>query len=52
MPKYLVSGKDHRDRRVTEAVSAPNADEAVRRFSARGFVDVVLHSDEVIAHLF
>src|SRR5262249_51240569 len=30
----------------------PNADEAVRRFSARGFVDVVLHSDEVIAHLF
>jgi tetratricopeptide (TPR) repeat protein len=52
MPKYLVSGKDHRDRRVTEAVSALNADEAVRRFTSRGFVDVVLHSDEVIAHLF
>jgi tetratricopeptide (TPR) repeat protein len=52
MPKYLVSGKDYRDHRVTAAVNAPNADEAVRRFSARGFVDVTLHSDEVIAHLF
>jgi hypothetical protein len=52
MPKYLVSGKDHRDHRVTAAVNAPNADEAVRRFAARGFIDVTLHSDEVIAHLF
>src|SRR4051812_18623171 len=52
MPKYLVSGKDHRDRRATEAVAAPNSDEAVRRFAARGYTDVVLHSDEVIAHLF
>jgi tetratricopeptide (TPR) repeat protein len=50
--KYLVSGKDDRDRSVTEVVSAPNTDEAVRRFKARGFTDVVLHSDEVIGHLF
>lgn len=52
MPKYLVSGIDHRERSTTEVVSAPNADEAVRRFAARGFSNVVLHSDEVIAHLF
>jgi tetratricopeptide (TPR) repeat protein len=52
MPKYLVSGKDHRDKRVTEVVGAPSSDEAVRRFTACGFTDVVLHSDEVIAHLF
>jgi tetratricopeptide (TPR) repeat protein len=52
MPKYLISGKDHRDHPVTEAVSAPSADEAVRRFKALGHVDVVLHSDEVMGHLF
>src|SRR5438045_1878867 len=52
MPKYLLTGKDHRDRLVTEVVAAPNADEAVRRFSSRGYVDVVLHSDEVLGHLF
>ena len=52
MPKYLVSGKDDRDRSVTEVVSAPSTDEAVRRFKARGYSDVVLHSDEVIGHLF
>ncbi len=52
MPKYLISGKDDRDRSVTEVVKAPNADEAVRLFGSRGFTDVVLHSDEVMAHLF
>ena len=52
MPKYLVSGLDDRGHRATEAISAASADDAVRRFSARGRTDVVLHSDEVIAHLF
>lgn len=52
MPKYLLTGKDHWDHRVTDIVAAPNADEAVRRFAARGYVDVVLHSDEVFGHLF
>jgi tetratricopeptide (TPR) repeat protein len=47
MPRYLLTGKDHRDRSVTEVVSAPDADEAVRRFKARGFADVTLHSDDV-----
>ena len=52
MPKYLLSGTDARGRRRTEAVTAPTADEATRRFKARGFADVTLHSDEVIGHLF
>ena len=52
MPKYLLSGTDARGRRRTEAVSAPTGDEATRRFKARGFADVTLHSDEVIGHLF
>lgn len=52
MPKYLLSGTDARGRRRTEAVSARTADEATRRFQARGFADVTLHSDEVIGHLF
>jgi tetratricopeptide (TPR) repeat protein len=52
MPKYLLSGTDARGRQRTEAVSAPTADEATRRFKARGYLDVTLHSDEVIGHLF
>jgi len=52
MPKYLLSGTDARGRPRTEAVSAPTADEATRRFKARGYSDVTLHSDEVIGHLF
>ena len=52
MPKYLLTGTDARGRRRTEAVSAPTADEATRRFQARGFADVTLHSDEVVGHLF
>ena len=51
MPKYSFR-KDHRDHSVTEVVSAPTTDEAVRRFRAQGFTDVVLHSDEVLGHLF
>jgi tetratricopeptide (TPR) repeat protein len=51
MPHYLLTGKDPNGRPVTEAVAAPSADEAVRRYKARGFADVVLHSDEVQAHL-
>jgi len=50
MPKYLISGKDEHGRTATEAVNAPNADEAVRLLKARGFSDVVLHSDEAFAH--
>ena len=52
MPNYLLSGTDARGRRRTETVAAPTADEATRRFKARGFADVTLHSDEVIGHLF
>src|SRR3954470_5103452 len=52
MPTYLLSGTDARGRRRTEAVTAPTADEATRRFKARGFANVTLHSDEVIGHLF
>lgn len=52
MPKYLLSGRDHRGRRVTEAVTTRNTDEAVSRFQALGYTEVVLHSDEVVGHLF
>jgi tetratricopeptide (TPR) repeat protein len=52
MPKYLLSGKNTDGRSVTEVVTAASADDAVRRYQARGFADVVLHSDEVQGHLF
>jgi Flp pilus assembly protein TadD len=52
MPKYLLSGTDDRGRQRTEVVSAPTADEAARRFKARGFTEVTLHSDDVTGHLF
>ena len=52
MPKYLVSGKDTHGHSVTELVTAPSTDQAVQKLKGRGFSDVVLHSDEVIGHLF
>jgi tetratricopeptide (TPR) repeat protein len=52
MPKYLLSGTDDRGRQRTEVVTAPTADEATRRFKARGHSDITLHSDEVLGHLF
>lgn len=52
MPKYLLSGKDSSGRERTEVVRASSTNEAVRKFKARGFTDTVLHSDEVIGHLF
>lgn len=52
MPKYLLSGTDAQGRRTTEALSAPSADDATHRFRQRGFSDVILHSDEVLAHTF
>jgi tetratricopeptide (TPR) repeat protein len=52
MPKYLLSGTNVHGRSVTEVVAAPTADEAVRRYRARGYADVVLHTDEVMGHLF
>jgi tetratricopeptide (TPR) repeat protein len=51
MPEYLLSGTDADGRSVTESVVAPSADEAVQRYRARGYADVVLHSDEVMGHL-
>ncbi|MSR54037.1 MAG: hypothetical protein EXS09_12215 [Gemmataceae bacterium] len=51
MPRYLISGKNDRGQTTMEAVKAPNPDEAVRRFKARGFIDVVLHSDEVLGQM-
>jgi tetratricopeptide (TPR) repeat protein len=52
MANYLVSGKDEHGRKVTEVVTAPTANEATRRFRDRGYSDVVLHSEEVLGHLF
>lgn len=52
MPKYLLSGTNVHGRSVTELVTARSADEAMRRYQARGYADVVLHSDEVHGHLF
>ncbi|HEX3148332.1 MAG TPA: hypothetical protein VHR66_09635 [Gemmataceae bacterium] len=52
MPKYILTGTDLHGRSRTEAISAATGDEATSRFKARGFVNVTLHSDDVIGHLF
>jgi cytoskeletal protein RodZ len=49
MPKYFLSGKTERGKKVTDLVEARHADEAARLFRERGFIDVKLHSGEADA---
>jgi hypothetical protein len=48
-PEYILSGRDHRGRTVTEIVEAHSADEAVQRFEIMGHSDIVLHTDDNVA---
>src|SRR5689334_22889523 len=49
MPEYLATGRRPDGRKVTENVVANSADEAVRLLAERGYDDVVLHNDDVMA---
>lgn len=50
--EYLLTGRDHRGRKVTEIVRAESGDEAVRQFEALGHTEVVLHTDDAAAPLY
>jgi tetratricopeptide (TPR) repeat protein len=49
MPEYLATVRRPDGRKVTENVIADSADEAVRLLRERGYDEVVLHSDDVMA---
>src|SRR5262245_7683839 len=46
MLEYILTGRNDRQRVVTEIVEAESADEAVRTFTDHGHTDVVLHTDD------
>jgi hypothetical protein len=47
MSEYLFTGCNSDGKRVTERVEADSADAAVRLLTDRGFLDIVLHTDDV-----
>ena len=49
MPEYLATVRRPDGRKVTENVVATSADEAVRFLRERGYDEVVLHNDDVMA---
>jgi hypothetical protein len=49
MPKYLVSARNTRWQQVTEWVEAPTADAAVEAARDRGYTEIVLHTEDVMA---
>ena len=49
MPEYLATVRRPDGRKVTENVVADSADEAVRYLRERGYDEVVLHNDDVMA---
>ncbi len=49
MPEYLATVRRPDGRKVTENVVANSADEAVRFLCERGYDEVVLHNDDVMA---
>lgn len=46
MPEYVLTGRDHHGRVVTEIVDADLADDAVRLFQEDGHTDITLHTDD------
>jgi tetratricopeptide (TPR) repeat protein len=52
MPEYILTGRNHRARVVTEIVVADSADEAVGLFRDDGHTDVTLHVDDNAALFF
>jgi tetratricopeptide (TPR) repeat protein len=49
MPEYLATVRRPDGRKVTENVIADSADEAVRILRERGYDEVVLHNDDIMA---
>jgi len=51
MHEYLFTGRRPDGRRVTDRVDADSADEAVIWLHDRGYTEIVLHTDDVMARL-
>jgi len=51
MPEYLATGRRPDGRKVTENVVADSADDAVQFLRERGYDEVVLHNDDLMALL-
>jgi tetratricopeptide (TPR) repeat protein len=52
MPDYLLSARGPDQGEVAEWVQAPTADLAVEQLRQRGYTDIVLHTEEVMAAAF
>jgi len=52
MYEYLLTMSNSRGRRKTVIAEAATADEAIRRFEAKGASNIVLHTDELAAPFF
>ena len=50
MAEYILTGRNERGRTITDIVEAESADEAFQLFADHGHVDVVLHTDDNVAH--
>jgi tetratricopeptide (TPR) repeat protein len=51
MSQYLITGRDRSDRKTTECVEAASAQEALETLQARGWFDLVLHTDDHVARI-
>src|SRR5262245_53245308 len=52
MPEYIVSGRTESGKKITDMVKTATAEDAVESMRDRGFTEIVLHSDELMAVLF
>ena len=51
MPQYLITGRDRSNRKSTECIEAESAQEALDTLQARGWRELVLHTDDHIARI-
>jgi tetratricopeptide (TPR) repeat protein len=49
MHEYLYTARTPEGRRVTECMEADSADEVVRLLGERGYTEIVLHTDDIMA---
>lgn len=49
MPIFLLTATDKNGKRETHRVEAENSQEAFNKYELQGFVDIILHSDDVVA---
>jgi tetratricopeptide (TPR) repeat protein len=47
MGEYIFTGRNPRGKKVTECIDAESADDAVRLLSERGYLEIVLHTEDV-----